>query len=217
MKKLFFLSVIFVVSHFSATAQNTRFGFTAGAVFANYHSKVDGETDNGNSKTGLTAGVLVDIPAGKHFSFQPAVNYVQKGSKDEQTAGGITEKIKFSVNTIEVPFNFVYKAGGSNGNFFIGAGPSFAFALSGKLKYEDNNNSLTEDIKFGNTDNDDMKGFDMGMNLMTGYCFQNGLLFTVNYNAGLSNLAPGGSADGTVKSSYFGIKLGYIINKKKKE
>jgi len=215
MKKLFFLLVIIVASHFIGNAQTTRFGFTAGAAFANYHSKIDGETDNGNSKTGITAGILVDIPAGKHFSFQPAVNFVQKGTKDEQTTGGVTEKVKLTVNTVEVPLNFLYNAGGSTGNFFIGAGPSFAFALSGKGKYDDGTNSISQDLKFGNSDNDDMKGLDLGANFLAGYNFKNGLLFSVNYNAGLSNLIPG-SGDGTVKSHYFGIKLGYFLKGNRK-
>lgn len=216
MKKLFFLPVIIFASHFTGSAQNTRFGFTAGAAFPNYHSRVDGETDNGNSKTGLTAGVLVDIPAGKNFSFQPAVNFVQKGTKDEQTSGGITEKVKLTVNCIEVPLNFLYNAPGNTGNFFIGAGPSLAFALSGKLKYDDGTNSGTEDLKFGSGDNDNMKGLDLGANFLTGYRFPGGLFLSVNYNTGLSNLTPGGSTDGKLKSHYFGIKLGVLLKGKGK-
>jgi Outer membrane protein beta-barrel domain len=217
MKKLFSLAIIFIASHFIGNAQTTRFGFTAGTAFANYKSKVDGETDNANSKKGITAGVLIDIPAGNHFSFQPAVNFVQKGTKDEETSGGVTEKAKITVNCIEVPLNFLYNVCGNNGNFFIGAGPSLAFALSGKLKFDDGTNSVSEDIKFGSGENDDMKGLDLAANFITGYCFHNGLLFSVNYNAGLSNLSPGGSNDDTVKSHYFGIKLGYLLNSKGKK
>jgi hypothetical protein len=217
MKKLFSLSVIVVVSHFIVNAQTVRLGFTAGAAFANYKSKETGQTDNGNSKTGLAAGVLVDIPAGKHFSFQPAVNFVQKGTKEEQTTGGVTEKVTINVNCIEVPLNFLYNARSNNGNFFIGAGPSLAFALSGKGKFDDGSNSLSVDLKFGSDPNDIMKGIDLGANFLTGYCFHNGLFLSVNYNMGLSNLNPAGSNDGTLKSHYFGIKLGYLLNGKGKK
>lgn len=205
-----------MILHFTGQTQNTRLGFTAGSVFANYNSKVDGESDNGNSKTGITAGVLVDIPAGKHFSFQPAVNFIQKGSKDEQTSGGVTETVSVNINSIEVPLNFLYNAGSNSGSFFIGAGPSFAFALSGKFKYSDGSNSVSEDIKFGNGDDDDIKGMDLGANFLAGYNFKNGLLFSVNYNAGLANLSPGSSSDETLKSHYFGIKLGYFLKGKGK-
>jgi hypothetical protein len=217
MKKLFFIVIVCMTSHFIGNTQNTRFGFTGGAAFANYKSKGSSASDNGNSKTGLTAGVLVDIPLSKNFSFQPAVNFVQKGTKDEETSGGVTEKIKLTVNSIEVPLNFLYNAPGNGGNFFIGAGPSFAFALSGKLKFDDGTNSLSENVKFGNGDDDDIKGLDLGANFMTGYCFHSGFLLSVNYNAGLSNLVPGGSSDDKVKSHYFGIKLGYLLNGKGKK
>ena len=203
--------VAFTTCYFAGHAQSIRFGFTAGTVFANYQSKAGGVSENLNSKTGLTAGILVDIPSGKYFSFQPAVNFVQKGTKNEQTSGSVTEKVKLNVNYIEVPLNFLYNAGSNTGNFFIGAGPSLAFSLSGKTKFEDGTNSTSENIKFGNGDNDDMKGLDLGANVITGYCFPNGLFLSVNYNTGLSNLAPGSSSDVKLTSHYFGIKLGILL------
>jgi hypothetical protein len=218
MKKTIITLTTGILFMYVAYAQNTRIGFTAGAAFANYKAKVDGESDQAKSKTGITAGILVDIPLSEHFSFQPAVNFVQKGTKDEETFGGVTEKIQLTVNSIEVPLNFLYNAPGNTGNFFIGAGPSLAFAISGKWKFEDGTNSLTEDVEFGNDENeDDMKGLDLGANFITGYRFPNGLLLSVNYNMGLSNLVPGGSDDGTLKSSYFGIKLGWLLNGKGKK
>lgn len=212
MKKLFVLTVAAATFYFTGNAQNTRFGFTAGATFANYNSKADGESDKADSKTGVTVGVLVDVPVSQHFSFQPALNFVQKGTKDGESG----EKVSIGVNCIEVPMNFLYNTAGNTGNFFIGAGPSFAFAVSGKMKFDDGTNSVTEDIKFGSGDEDLMKGFDLGANFLAGYAFSNGFFLSANYNMGLSNLNPSGSDDGTLKSSYFGIKLGYLLNGKKK-
>jgi hypothetical protein len=217
MKKLTFISIVFLALHLAGNGQKTQFGFTAGTAIANYHSKSDGQTDNGNSKIGLTAGIIADIPTGKHLSFQPAINFVQKGTKDEQTIGGITEKAKLNVNCIELPLNLLYNSNGSNSNFFVGAGPSLALSISGKAKYEDNNSSFSGKINFGNTDNDDMRGLDFGANFLAGFRFHRGLLFSVNYNAGLSNLFPGGSSNDKMKSNYFGIRLGYLLNKKTKD
>jgi hypothetical protein len=214
MKQLL-VTIAICAAGFISSAQNTRFGFTAGTAFANYHSKVDGESDNGNSKIGITAGVLADILAGKNFSFQPALNFVQKGTQEEETFGGITEKMKLTINCLEVPLNFLYNTTGNTGTFFIGAGPSFSFALSGKWKYEDGTNSVTEDVQFGDDpDNDDLKGFEVGVNALTGYRFPNGLFIAAGYNAGLTNLFPGGSEDGTLKSQYFSIKLGWLLKGK---
>lgn len=215
MKKTLLILIGLTSTSLFSEAQNTRFGFTGGVVFANYNSKMDGEKDNANSRIGITGGVLVDIPFGEHFSIQPALNFVQKGIKDEQTFGGVTEKTSLNINCIEVPLNFLFNASGNTGNFFIGAGPSFAIGISGKVKYDDGTNSLSEDLKFGNSDDADIKSLDLGANFITGYCFPNGLMLAVNYNRGLSNLLPGTAADnGTLKSNYFGIKLGFILNKK---
>ncbi len=208
--------MLFTCCYFSSLAQNTRIGFTGGASFANYHSKVDGDTDDGNSLTGFTAGLVIDCPISEHFSFQSGLNFVQKGTKDEQTFGSITEKVTLRTNHLEVPMNFLYNVNSNGGNFFIGAGPFIAFAVSGKWKYEDNDNSLTEDVNFGNTEDDDMKSLDFGANFCTGFCFPNGLFIAANYNMGMSNLAPQGPFDGTLKSHYFGVRLGYLLKGKNK-
>lgn len=212
MKKLIFIQLIFIAFHFSATAQHTRFGLTAGATSANYKFKSDASTESENSKIGITAGLMADIPISKNFSFQPALNFVQKGTKSETTYNNVTEKSSINVSCIEVPFNFLYNAPGNSGNFFIGAGPSFAFAISAISKYDDGSNSTSENLKIGNNDDDNIKAIDMGANFITGYRFKKGLLLSLNYNAGLSNLAPGETNGAKLKSSYFGLKLGYLLN-----
>ena len=214
MKKLLLTQLVFVAFHFVSNAQNTTFGFTAGAVIANYKFKMADVSFSQKSKIGITAGVLANIPFNKQFSIQPAVNFVQKGTKIENTDGTFTDKSTTTVNCIEVPLNFLYNVSGKNGgNFFIGAGPSIVFAISGKDKYDDGTNVTSDKLKFGNGEDDDLKGMDLGANFITGYNFKNGFLFSVNYNLGLSNLVPGeSSSDYSAKSSYFGLKLGYVLN-----
>jgi hypothetical protein len=212
MKKIFFLAAIFALC-FQAQSQKTRIGFTGGVSIANMHSKVDGESDNGKSRVGLLAGVLIDVPLNSQFSFQPGLQFVQKGTKDEQTYGGVTEKVKLNINYVELPLNFLYNAKSNSGNFFIGAGPYIAMGISGKWKYDDGPDSYSENVKFGSSDEDDIKGMDIGANFTTGFCFPNGLFIAANYNMGLSNLFPGGSSDDTLKNRYFGIRLGYFMKK----
>ena len=210
MKKLLSLSIVCLALHFTSNAQGARFGITAGAAFSNYDSTIGGTSSNDKSLTGPIFGVLVDIPLSKNFSFQPAINYVQKGSKNDTTADGVTIKAKVTVNSIEVPLNFILKARGNSGNFFIGAGPTFAFAVSGKSNFTNGTDSINRTLKFGSTADDDLKSMDVGANFMVGYCFNNGLMFSANYNAGFSNLMPV-SSDGSLKSHYFGIKVGFLI------
>lgn len=216
MKKLSILLSAAIIS-INMLAQKTRIGVNAGISIANYNAEFGGESDNGNSKIGFTLGAVADIPMGDHFSIQPGLNFVQKGTKDEQTIGNITEKVSLTTNHLEVPVNFLYNTNSGNGNFFIGAGPSFAFGISGKWKYDDGTDQLDESVNFGDTDEDDLKGFDFGANILAGYTLANGLTFSVNYNAGLSNLYPGGNSDASLKSNYFGIKVGWMFNGEKKK
>jgi hypothetical protein len=213
MKKLQLSFIALTMMSLVASAQNTRFGISTGVAIANYKAKVDGASENGNSKTGITFGIISDLPLSKHFSIQPALNFVQKGTKDEETFGGITEKVSLTTNHLEIPVNFLYNTHSGNGNFFFGAGPSFAFGMSGKWKYNDGTDQLDESVSFGNGDEDDLKGFDFGANILAGYTLPNGLTFSVNYNAGISNLYPGGESNASLRSNYFGIKIGWFFKK----
>ncbi len=121
------LFIIFLTS-LSLSVQ-TKLGVTAGAAFANVTAKSEGISMSPKMKTGFTAGLFADIPLTTNFSFQPALNFVQKGFKIEDE----TESDNVMYNYLEVPLNFVFRSSG----FFIGAGPSISYGLSGKEKYVD--------------------------------------------------------------------------------
>jgi outer membrane protein with beta-barrel domain len=204
MKKTIITLSAFILFMYAANAQKARIGITAGSTLANYKIKADGEDQSGNSKAGFTAGVIVNLPAGKNFMIQPGIHWVGKGTKDEED--GHTASL--TANSIEIPVNFLYT---SNGGFFIGAGPSASFAVSGKAKLDD----VSADLHFGNSDDDDLKGFEFGANVVTGYQSPKGFLIAANFNQGFSNLIPGDAGNSSIKSHYFGIRLGYVLRGKK--
>ncbi len=205
MKKL--LCFIATLAAVNVYAQLNEFGFTGGATLSNYKSKQGGNDESANSKAGFTAGVLANLVINKNLVFQPAVNWVQKGTKDEQTMQGVTAKASITTNHIELPLNLLYR----NNGFFIGGGPSIAIGISGKLKVSDGSNKSDEKVKFGSSDNDDLKAFDFGINALTGYQFKSGFFIAVNYNLGISNLAAGSVSDDILKSRYAGIRMGYLL------
>jgi hypothetical protein len=204
MKKTIIILMAFIFFMHAANSQKARIGFTAGSTLANYKIKDDSGDQSGNSKAGFTAGIIVNIPAGKNFMIQPGVQWVEKGAKDEENG----DKASLTINSIEIPVNFVYT---STGGFFIGAGPSASFAVSGKAKFND----VSADIHFGNSNDDDMKGFDFGANVVTGYQSPKGFLIAANFNQGFSNLVSGDASSSSLKSHYFGIRLGYVLKGKK--
>jgi hypothetical protein len=211
MKKLFIILIACTVGHVSGFAQGAHIGITAGVAISNLNFKIDNESLNTKTKTGFTAGVVADLPLGPNFSFQPGLNYVQKGTTDDETIDGQTFTAKISVNNLELPLNFLFNAHTSAGNFFIGAGPSISYALSGKTSLTDGTNSESADIHFGNSSDDNMKRYDFGANFTTGFTFKGGLLLAANYNAGLSNLMPRATDGNKISSHYFGIRLGYMF------
>jgi outer membrane immunogenic protein len=122
------MTLMILLTAFSLSAQTT-IGFTAGASFANVTVKSGFISASPKSKTGITAGIIINAPLGSNFSFQPAVNFLQKGYKVKDETG--TETVNFYY--LEVPLNFVYSTKKNEG-FFIGAGPSISYGISGKVK-----------------------------------------------------------------------------------
>jgi len=212
MKKLITIAIACMLVHTAVDAQ-TRFGINAGAAFSNYTITGDNAPDQGSgfkSRTGFTAGVMADVPISNYLSFQPAANFVQKGFKETETDNGTTLTASLNVDHLEVPLNFVLNTSGSRNGLFIGAGPAVSYALSGQWKITDGTNSISEKVKFGSTEDDDLKRLDLEANFIAGFRFSQGLTISANYNLGLSNLTPV-SADGSMKSHYFGIKAGFLF------
>ena len=127
---------------------------------------------------------------------------------------------KLILDYLEVPLNFVYH----NSGFFIGAGPSVAYGLSGKEKYtdkEDPSYSGDTKIKFG-SDEEELKAFEFGVNALAGYRTTGGLMFSACYNLGLTDIQNTSNDNsffevGKVKNKYFAVKIGYILSGKKRK
>lgn len=209
MKKTIFSFISFLSLMNYSEAQNTSFGITAGATFATYKAKAESISLTSKTKTGFTVGVMSSCPLGSSFSFEPALNFVQKGGKVKEA--GVTDKV--TLNYLELPLNFTFNMPSATGRFFIGAGPSFSMGLSGKDKWEEGSESGKEDIKFGNGDDDDLKAFEVGVNFLAGYQLNGGFLIAANYNGGVSNIANTDNEDsGKMHNRYFGIRIGYLFN-----
>jgi hypothetical protein len=203
------MTLMILLTAFSLSAQTT-IGFTAGASFANVTIKSGFISASPKSKTGITAGIIINAPLGSNFSFQPAVNFLQKGYKVKDETG--TETVNFYY--LEVPLNFVYSTKKNEG-FFIGAGPSISYGISGKDKIKYSGSGMPDDnqkIKFG-SGTDEVKAFDLGANAVAGYKFKGGFMVSGNYNLGLTKINnDDGSGDaGTIKHKYFSIRIGYMF------
>ena len=211
MKKIIicaFVAVFFMAS--VVNAQQARFGFSGGTVLSRINTKVDNQKDNSDSRLGFTLGVMGDVPLGGQFSFQPALNFLQKGGKETQEIGGTKETYTVILNYLEVPFNFVFRSKGEKGHFIAGLGPVLSYGISGKAKYSANGQTNSETLHFG--DNSGIKAFEFGGNIQAGYESSNGILVTLGYNTSLSNLSS--NSQSSFKNNYFGLRIGYLLSRK---
>jgi hypothetical protein len=190
-------------------AAQTVFGFTAGATFSTYNVKIDGTSMGSKMKVGGSVGMLMSTNIGKNWWFLPGLNLTMKGGVIKNDASAITNDVYFGY--LEIPLDIVYHTAAGKGQFFVGAGPSLNYGLFGKYKitgmYEESGN-----VKFGSGDDDDLKPFEIGANLLAGYKFPSGMLVSACYDLGLNNVAP--VSDATFHNMYFGLRFGYFLPKK---
>jgi len=117
-------------------------------------------------------------------SFQAAIQFTEKGGISKEPVEGNNNRKTTTFNYLEIPLNILYKIGSPKSRFYIGGGPSVAFGISGKSK-----DGVGEyPITFGKNNGSEFKRLDLGINLLTGYHFSNGIFISFNYNSGMNNL-----------------------------
>jgi len=216
MKKIITITATALFFITAATAQKVNFGFNGGLTMSNYKVESDGTSYTSKSKAGFTVGFFTDIPINKRFSFQPALQFTQKGGMDKESSDGQDYTLNLTMDYIEIPFNFLYKFNSSKTIFYIGGGPTLSYGVSGALKLSGGGEDGKADIKFGNNDDDDFKQVDRGANVLAGAQFKSGVSIGLSYNMSFSNLVIDGDGDNSYHNRYFGMRIGYMLKGKKK-
>lgn len=218
MKSTFLLLLMMLLTAFTLSAQTT-IGINAGVSYAKVTGRYFWSILSLKYKPGLTAGIFLNKPLSENFIFQPALNFVQKGYKIKDSEG--TETV--NLNYIEIPLNFLYflYSGQKNAGFFIGGGPTIAYAISGTDKFKDSPGSTSDysdKIKFGK-EPEEYKALDFGINAIVGYRLANGLMLSANYNFSLSKINNDdveSDEKTSIKNKFFSFKIGYTLHKKSK-
>ncbi|HEY9046312.1 MAG TPA: porin family protein [Ohtaekwangia sp.] len=174
-------------------------------------SKIHGNDASGtDSKAGLTLGVGFNLPLGEGaFSIQPELNYIQKGFKASEDGG----TAKLNLNYLELPV-LVKASFGDVTKFYVNAGPSIAYGLSGKVSYEEGNMKFSSKVKFGDGDAEDIvyinNKIDLGVQFGGGVLIAGKVMVDVRYGLGLTKL----SDDTEVKNGGFQFTVGLPISLK---
>jgi hypothetical protein len=199
-KLLLILCCSFAAS--TAFAQIPSFGIRGGVNFAKLSASSGNITASTNSTTTFAAGLFADFKFG-NVSLQPALNYTGKGGEGDDGEGGL---VKIKTYYVQVPVNVVYHIPAVFGHVYLGAGPYVGVGVSGKTKAVGGGSSVSEDITFGDGEND-LKRTDFGLDGIAGLEFNNGFILGVNYDLGLSNITNTSSI--STKNRVFGISVGY--------
>jgi hypothetical protein len=212
MKKNVVLLLLALVATTLTSYAQVSFGVKAG--FSSSSVSFD-ESEGTKRLAAFHAGVIADLSLAESFSLQPQLLYSAKGVKVPDIDANLNvTTASYKLNYLELPVNFLYKPQVGPGKLFVGAGPYLALGLSGKyqdikVKFD---GKKAEDLD-ETDENIHAKALDAGANFLAGYELNNGLLFSINYSLGLTNIDPDGSKS---KNGYFGISVGYLLKSKKK-
>lgn len=138
-------------------------GVRAGGAYSSLVQKVDGEVHAG-ARFGFSIGGLMEVPVYKKLTFRPEVAFVNEGGTFYSTAerySQVSFKNKCNYFSIQVPFNFAYSFNIEDVRLAVFAGPALDFSLFGTMRTKDN----TFDIQFGQTEEKDLKFFDLGVSV----------------------------------------------------
>lgn len=210
MKRKCLVFIIAIVIRLATFGQNLDWGISGGVTvgYIQTNAFILSTTNSMTGiKTGFTLGAFAGLPIKKHFIFQPGFQFVQKGGRPFDSYSD-NQRGTIVLNYIEIPLNLVYKSAGRRGHFIAGGGPSLAFGISGTVKL----NQQQTAIHFGGKAEYDLKVFDLGANMLTGYELNNGFSILLDINAGLINVAV---LQSQWLNNYASLRFGYFFNHKK--
>ncbi len=144
------------------TAQVT-FGVRAGGAYSSIIQIVE-DTHRAGARFGFSVAGLADIPLYKGLSLRPELAFVNQGGSfisDFEIEGAWNVYNKCNYYSLQIPLNLAYtfKMEDVRLGFFVG--PALDFSLFGKIKTQNQN----VDISFGQKEQNDLKSFDLGVNL----------------------------------------------------
>ncbi len=189
-------------------------GAEAGLNLSNYYFKHDQYSWNNDMIIGGRIGGIVDIALSDQLYFQPGLFYAMNGTKATYNNGFAHSHETIGLNTVELPANILYKTGDpSSGRFFVGLGPYAGYNISGNIT-NTSADMKNRAVNIGsNKNNDDIKPLDFGVGANVGYELACGFFVRLRYQIGLFNLTPNTNAGASIKSTSYGLNVGYLFKK----
>jgi len=199
MKKLIFSALLSLLT--LASFSQTRFGITVGGNVSNLeYSGTLADNFESDYKSGLQAGLIIDLALTEQLSVMPEFLFSQKGYSDGFEIGSITTTNTFNLNYLTIPVNLGLKLSIGSDKYlvpFVGAYAGYALSGTWKTKVVNellNSENVTDgELSIGDDDTDAFKPLDYGINVGIGFQTSH-LLFRLHYDLGLANIEGEGMA-----------------------
>lgn len=193
-KNLLVLALLFIGLGLSA---QTQFGLKAGLGLASVSTNDDEINDEKANLPSYQFGVVFNTKLSSSISIQSQILFLGKGTA---VAHG-DHKDKFRFSAIDFPLQVVVK---SKKGWFAGAGPNLGLNLSAQHIHE----GEKEEIAIGKNGGE-VRGFDFGLTASGGYQAKNGLVISLSYVKGLTNLQ--NAANFEWQNNVIGFNIGYFL------
>lgn len=225
MKKVFLVAAAALIA--TAGFSQVKFGGQVGGTFSSASvSKDEMGSMKKSIKPGFSAGVVSEITLNNSLTLRPSLNFMQKGVKMKGSGSGemsaASGEMKVNLNYLELPVVLAYNIPMGNNKFFIGAGPSVGFGISGKYKSEVTismpgfpTQTHVVDADAFKKDEDNgagMKRLDVSANVIAGVQFSNGFFVNAGGLFGLTNL---GEKESKYRNIGGQLTVGFLLNNNK--
>lgn len=189
----------------------------AGPQLSSSKYTVNGVKQPSTSKTGFHLGAGMKIPFENHLYFSPSLFYSMKGYKvkfNQRAYPPDTTAIDntTTIHTVELALLLQYDFSMQPNHFFLKAGPSLDFQLSGKEKFTKYNGTVVDrkmPFSYG-----DYGHYAASLVLQLGYETGSGFLIAAGYTHGMGSI---NNADygPRIRHRVYGLTLGKLLVTKK--
>lgn len=180
-----------------------RFGLKSGIALGSISTNDDEINEDGSNLSSFQFGAIVDTRLTSSLSFQSQLLFLGKG-----TAVNHDDHLdKYRFAAIDVPLQLLYR---TKTGWFIGGGPNLGFNLSAKYIHEGEKQEIAIGEEVG-----EVKGFDLGLMASGGYHSKKGVVLSVSYLKGLTQLQNAPNFDW--QNNVIGLTIGYMLPTRSKK
>ena len=159
-------------------AQEIKFGVKAGADFSNWGGD-DVDALDLDMNYGYHFGGFAEIPMARTLNLESGIYLSRKGFRAEEELLGMELDVINTSTYLDLPVLAKYAI---TKNYSINAGPQLSYLLDNKVTVKAAGEKESDKSVQG------FNRFDLGLVAGMGYQFNNGLLFSANYDFGLTSL-----------------------------